>query len=82
MKIVQLIVYPPSTTKACPWINDAWLEHKNKTASATSSGFPILCMGAMSIAGFNRSVTSFEPVVKGVSITPGQTQLILMPSRE
>lgn len=63
-------------------MNDAWLEHKNKTASATSSGFPILCIGAMFIAGFSRSVTSWDPVVKGVSITPGQTELTLIPSLE
>lgn len=76
------MVYPPSTTKACPWTKDDWLEHRNSTALATSSGRPILRIGAMLIAGLNLSVTSSEPVVIGDSITPGQTQLTRIPSWE
>jgi hypothetical protein len=59
-------------------MKDAWVEHKNKTALATSSGVPILFIGAMLIAGFNASTISFEVVVMGVSITPGQTQFTRM----
>lgn len=80
--VAQLMVYPPSTTKACPWIKEALPEHKNKTALATSSGVPILRMGAILTAGCMRCLTSSELVVMGVSMTPGQTQLTLMLSSE
>lgn len=47
----QLIIYPPSTTSACPCTNEAKVEHKKSMESATSSGFPILFIGAISTAG-------------------------------
>jgi hypothetical protein len=80
--MLQLIVYPPSTTNAWPWTKDACVEQRNRTVLATSSGVPILFIGAIFIAGLSLSVTSSELVVMGVAITPGHTQLTLIPSRE
>jgi hypothetical protein len=41
-----VIVWPPSTTSACPIMNAAASEHIHTTVAAISSGRPILPMGS------------------------------------
>ncbi len=47
VKIFYPAVYPPSTGIAIPVINEAASEHNHTTASATSSGLPILPIGSI-----------------------------------
>lgn len=67
-------MYPPSTLSAAPWMNVALEEARNRTASATSLGVPILPIGATDSAG-SSGERSF---VIGVAIRPGQTQFTRM----
>ena len=70
----QLMTYPPSTESAAPWMNVDLLLDRKRTASATSCGVPILCIGATLTIGSSLDTS----LVMGVSIRPGQTQFILM----
>ena len=64
----------------CPVTKEAASEHNHTTASAISSGLPILPMGSREI--YRSSAPGFRamtPSVMGVRMAPGQTALILMP---
>lgn len=77
--LAQLIVYPPSTTKAAPCTKLALLLARNRMQSATSCAVPMRPIGAIPTAGPN---TSAFGLVIGVSITPGQTALTRIRSFE
>ena len=78
----QFMLYPPSTTIACPCTKLACPEHKNSTAFAISSGRPIRFIGAIGTLCSTRFRISSVRAVMGVSMMPGHTQLMRMLSRE
>lgn len=76
------ISYPPSTVIAWPCTKLALVEQRNSAASATSYGCPMRFMGAISAKGKMASLSSCLVMMNGVSMTPGQMQLTLMPWAE
>src|SRR5215216_4068623 len=76
-------VAPPSTMSAEPVTKDDSSDARNSTQSATSLGFPSRRIGATSrysvITTSGCSARSKNIRVRGVSITPGQTQLARIP---
>ena len=48
---------PPSTTNACPVMNEAASEHRNRIAAATSSGAPVRPWGIRAGSAGSGAVT-------------------------
>jgi putative transposase len=70
---------PPSTGIALPVTNEAASEHNHTTASATSSGLPILPIGSIAMRPASASVPSRGSTI-GVRMTPGHTAFTRIPA--
>ena len=68
---------PPSTPSTCPVTKDAASEAKKATTSATSSGVPMRQSGVSSRKACK--VSSSKQRFISVAMTPGSTQLTVMP---
>src|SRR5262249_44823617 len=74
-------VQPPSTTYHPPVQKEAASDAMNATSSATSSGRPSRPIGCFATSGSRSDGSeSKAALASGVSITPGPTQLIRIPS--
>lgn len=73
----QVIAKPPFTPIISPVINDAESDESQYTLSATSDASPFLPRGVS--AARAESVSSPRELVISVMMTPGQTQLTLIP---